>query len=101
MQSSNCTAEYVVESDMQWVFDPRKGIRWVTVVVVIGGEQPCHDGNNERILESSWCHQLVQHTNVLHHKTGKLLPPEQAAELLPWYMQWSRDLAAEMHQRRL
>src|SRR5216683_2289485 len=30
-----------------------------------------------------------------------LLPPEQAAELLPWYMQWSRDLAAEMHQRRL
>src|SRR6266851_4731139 len=30
-----------------------------------------------------------------------LTPPEQAAELLPWYMQWSRDLAAEMHQRRL
>src|SRR6266851_4067098 len=34
-----------------------------------------------------WCHNL--------------LPPEQAAELLPWYMQWSQDLAAEMHQRRL
>src|SRR6266853_3249825 len=33
--------------------------------------------------------------------SGKLLPPEQAAELLPWYMQWSRDLASEMHQRRL
>ncbi len=31
----------------------------------------------------------------------KVLPPEQVAELLPWYMQWSRDLAAEMHQRRL
>src|SRR5216683_8158910 len=31
----------------------------------------------------------------------RLLPPEQAAELLPWYMQWSRDLAAEMHQRCL
>src|SRR5712671_6311169 len=30
-----------------------------------------------------------------------VLPPEQAAELLLWYMQWSRDLAAEMHQRRL
>src|SRR5216683_6983618 len=30
-----------------------------------------------------------------------MLPPEQAAELLPWYMQWSRDLAAEMHLRRL
>src|SRR6266851_601196 len=30
-----------------------------------------------------------------------MLPPEQAAKLLPWYMQWSRDLAAEMHQRRL
>src|SRR5712672_2244715 len=30
-----------------------------------------------------------------------LLLPEQAAELLPWYMQWSRDLAAEMHLRRL
>src|SRR6266851_869120 len=30
-----------------------------------------------------------------------VLPPEQAAKLLLWYMQWSRDLAAEMHQRRL
>jgi len=30
-----------------------------------------------------------------------VLPPEQVAELLLWYMQWSRDLAAEMHQRRL
>ncbi len=30
-----------------------------------------------------------------------MLPPEQAAELLPWYMQWSRDLAAEMHRRCL
>ena len=30
-----------------------------------------------------------------------MLLPKQAAELLPWYMQWSRDLAAEMHQRRL
>ena len=30
-----------------------------------------------------------------------MLPPEQAAELLPWYMQWSQDLAAEMHKRRL
>src|SRR6266851_5874773 len=28
-------------------------------------------------------------------------PPEQAAKLLPWYMQWSQDLASEMHQRRL
>src|SRR6266851_9935878 len=34
-------------------------------------------------------------------KEGVILPPEQVAELLPWYMQWSRDLAAEMHQRRL
>src|SRR5712671_3737253 len=30
-----------------------------------------------------------------------MLPPEQAAELLLWYMQWSRDLAAEMHRRHL
>src|SRR5712671_8107592 len=30
-----------------------------------------------------------------------VLPPKHAAELLPWYMQWSRDLAAEMHARRL
>jgi len=30
-----------------------------------------------------------------------LLPPEQAAELLLWYMQWSRDLADEMHRRCL
>ncbi len=36
-----------------------------------------------------------------HWKAAFMLPPEQAAELLPWYMQWSRDLAAEMHQRRL
>src|SRR6266851_10400375 len=34
-------------------------------------------------------------------RVGALLPPEQAAELLPWYMQWSRDLVAEMHRRRL
>src|SRR6266851_9107708 len=27
--------------------------------------------------------------------------PEQAEELLLWYMQWSRDLAAEMHRRCL
>src|SRR5216683_6482276 len=33
--------------------------------------------------------------------SGRVLPPEQAAELLPWYMQWSRDLAGEMHRRRL
>ncbi len=30
-----------------------------------------------------------------------MLPPKQAVELLLWYMQWSRDLAAEMHRRRL
>ncbi len=30
-----------------------------------------------------------------------MLPPEQVAELLPWYMQWSQDLADEMHRRRL
>ncbi len=27
--------------------------------------------------------------------------PEQAAKLLPWYMQWSRDLVDEMHRRCL
>src|SRR5216683_4845745 len=36
-----------------------------------------------------------------HSQPLAVLPPEQAAELLPWYMLWSRDLAAEMHQRRL
>src|SRR6266851_8816344 len=30
-----------------------------------------------------------------------MLLPEQAAELLPWYMQWSWELATEMHRRRL
>src|SRR5216683_7202229 len=30
-----------------------------------------------------------------------MLPPKCADELLLWYMQWSRDLAAEMHRRRL
>src|SRR6266851_2470171 len=35
------------------------------------------------------------------HQALSVLPPEQAAELLLWYMQWSRDLAAEMHLRRL
>ncbi len=34
-------------------------------------------------------------------KREVMLPPKQAAELLPWYMQWSRDLAAEMHCRCL
>ena len=30
-----------------------------------------------------------------------MLPPKCADELLLWYMQWSRDLAAEMHRRHL
>src|SRR5216683_2902068 len=30
-----------------------------------------------------------------------MLPPEYMPKLLPWYMQWSRDLADEMHRRRL
>ncbi len=30
-----------------------------------------------------------------------LLPPQQVDKLLPWYMQWSHDLAAEMHCRCL
>ncbi len=30
-----------------------------------------------------------------------MLPPKQVAELLPWYMQWSHDLAAKMHHRHL
>ncbi len=30
-----------------------------------------------------------------------VLLPEQASKLLPWYMQWSHDLAAEMHRRHL
>src|SRR6267154_2522414 len=51
---------------------------------------------------SSLCcnHNLIQYT-FPSIKSGLMSPPEQAAELLPWYMQWSRDLAAEMHRRRL
>ena len=30
-----------------------------------------------------------------------MLPPEHAAKLLLWYMQWSRDLVAKMHHRCL
>ena len=33
--------------------------------------------------------------------SATMLPPEQVAQLLPWYMQWSCDLVAEMHCRRL
>ncbi len=36
---------------------------------------------------------------MTHDLPQPVLPPEQAAELLPWYMQWSRDLAAKMHRR--
>src|SRR5216684_9339153 len=41
----------------------------------------------------TWIEQYV--------KGCAMLLPEQAAELLPWYMQWSRDLAGEMHRRHL
>src|SRR6266851_307883 len=30
-----------------------------------------------------------------------VLLPQHVDELLPWYMKWSRDLAAEIHCRRL
>jgi len=34
-------------------------------------------------------------------KARYLLLPKHMAELLPWYMQWSRNLAAKMHRRHL
>ena len=41
-------------------------------------------------------------THIMYNvHTHIMSPPEQAAELLPWYMQWSRDLVAEMHRRCL
>src|SRR5229473_489268 len=42
-----------------------------------------------------------QQTNFSKSSMPKMLPPEHTAELLPWYMQWSRDLADKMHCRRL
>src|SRR6266851_7846064 len=49
------------------------------------------------------CHIVSCFACRLHLQSGclGLLLPEQVAELLPWYMQWSRDLASEMHHRRL
>src|SRR6266853_5126751 len=44
---------------------------------------------------------LAVEYNKPRPSTTFVLPPEQAAELLPWYMQWSWDLVAEMHRRRL
>src|SRR6266851_4241333 len=38
---------------------------------------------------------------TLGYTHATVLPPKQVAELLPWYMQWSRDLADEMHRRHL
>ena len=35
----------------------------------------------------------------VHPEEEVMLPPEQAAKLLLWYMQWSHDLVAEMHCR--
>ncbi len=37
----------------------------------------------------------------VHPEGEVMLPPKQVAELLPWYMKWSCDLAAEMHYRHL
>src|SRR5216683_3769414 len=47
---------------------------------------------------------LITTTTVdqeVHPEGEVMLLPKQAAELLLWYMQWSRDLVAEMHGRRL
>src|SRR6266851_2961718 len=47
---------------------------------------------------------VLMHHHAHDHSGGVppcLLLPKHAAELLPWYMQWSRDLADEMHRRRL
>ncbi len=38
---------------------------------------------------------------ALENWRAYLLLPEHMTELLPWYMQWSHDLVAEMHCRRL
>ncbi len=39
--------------------------------------------------------------SLINARKPSLLPSEQVAQLLPWYMQWSHDLAAKMHQRCL
>ncbi len=49
----------------------------------------------------SWELLILDENMVARDYRPLMLPPEQVAELLPWYMQWSRDLVAEMHQRRL
>jgi len=35
----------------------------------------------------------------VHPKGEVMLLPKQVAELLPWYMWWSNELAAKMHHR--
>jgi len=49
---------------------------------------------------------LHLYCDMQQHEWAKLLPmvlllPEHTFKLLLWYMQWSRDLAAEMHHRHL
>src|SRR5216683_5730000 len=58
----------------------------------------------ENSTQVSKMHQLLlklaaqeAHTEKTEN-LGHLLPPKQVAELLLWYMQWSHDLAAEMHR---
>ncbi len=45
--------------------------------------------------------QVIASLSCLIVLSYHVLPPEHAAELLPWYMQWSHDLAAKMHRRHL
>ncbi len=45
--------------------------------------------------------ELHPHSLLPHFGSEVVSPPEQAAELLPWYMQWSHDLVDEMHRRHL
>ncbi len=55
------------------------------------------------ISDFSKCTKATVHRTKIDrwHLLHKMLPPEQAAQLLPWYMRWSNELAVKMHCRHL
>src|SRR5216683_224748 len=83
---------------------PMHHLKWDTPYTLLNGEAP--DISHLKVFGcGAYVHISKEtHANGLAPKSeliAYLLPPEQVAELLPWYMQWSWDLAAEMHLRCL
>src|SRR5216683_2213948 len=99
VSSTNSSVQYVPHSptpSIQEVSSPPP-LRVRITAGGVGHYPPISPGSAETLL----CMEDNDLTDTTRAVAHSLLPPEQAAELLPWYMQWSRDLAGEMHRRRL